>query len=92
MATVRCEEIANEKCGSFLANEVGCPFSLKILRIHRLVLCVITMGLNTEFVNVSKYLIGLSSFLDSLLGMASSGRGCAFSSSDWIWTQNQFDS
>lgn len=39
MATVRCEEIANEKCGSFLANEVGCPFSLKILRIHRLVLC-----------------------------------------------------
>lgn len=36
MATVRCEEIANEKCGSFLENEV------LVLKVFRELILLIT--------------------------------------------------
>lgn len=73
VATVRCEEIANEKYGSFSANEVY-VFQILCLQCYFFLLDLANIP------DIDSDKIGLK----FLTGVVSNGRGCSIWSSFWL--------
>lgn len=84
VATVRCEEIANEKYASFSANEVCVPLNVfihKYLHVHA------EMHI---FFGSFLFIETETDLLLHMTEMVSVGRSCTVCSSFWLWEEAKF--